>query len=122
MELTREYFDKQIGSLASKNDIDKLNQRVDGLPAHKDLANFATKDDLKKFATKDDLLRFATKDDLLELATKNDLGSVRSDIAEVKQLVQRIAEREDQDTRAILHDVADLRKRVTALERSSTPR
>src|SRR6185295_328053 len=73
MELTKEYFDQQLG-------------------------------------------RFATKDDLLELATKNDLGAVRSDIVEVKELVLAISEREDQDTRAVMRDVADLHRRVTALE------
>jgi len=74
MELTKEYFDQQLG-------------------------------------------RFATRDDLLELATKNDLGAVRSDIAEVKRLVQTIYEREDQDTRAVMRDVADLHRRVAALEK-----
>lgn len=63
------------------------------------------------------LARFATKDDLLELVTKNDLGAVRSDIAEVKRLVQTINEREDQDTRAVMRDVADLHRRVTAFEK-----
>jgi hypothetical protein len=74
MELTKEYFDQQLG-------------------------------------------QFATKNDLLELATKNDLGAVRSDIAEVKRLVQTINEREDQDTRAVMRDVADLHRRVAALEK-----
>jgi hypothetical protein len=107
MELTKEYFDQQLArfatkddllELAAKTDIDTISRRIDGLPAH------------------DDLEPFATKDDLLELATKNDLGAVRSDITEVKQLVQRINEREDQDTRAVMRDVADLHRRVAALE------
>ncbi|SRR6266404_325616 len=108
MELTKEYFDQQVGrfatkedllELATKTDIDTVNRRIDDLPTH------------------DDLERLATKDDLLELATKNDLGAVRSDITEVKELVQRINEREDQDTRAVMRDVADLHRRVTALEK-----
>jgi hypothetical protein len=101
MELTQEYLDKQIKNLVTKEDLDRR------------LANVATKDDLDKFAT---------KDDLLELATKSDLSAVHSDIGEIKQMVQKISEREDQDTRAILHDVADLKKRVTTLERSSSHR
>ena len=83
MELTKEYFDEQVGKLVTQQ------QAQD----------------------------FATKDDLLELATKGDLGAMRSDIADVKQVVQRIDQREDQDTRAILRDVADLQRRVSALER-----
>jgi len=83
MELTKEYFDEQVGKLVTKQ------QAQD----------------------------FASKDDLLELATKGDLGAMRSDIADVKQVVQRIDQREDQDTRAILRDVADLQRRVSALER-----
>lgn len=107
MELTKEYFDKQIRSLVSKEDLDQR------------LANVATKNDLERFATKDDLLRFATKDDLLELATKNDLASVRSDIAEVKELVERIDRRTDEDHRAALHDIDDLKRRVSVLEQSA---
>jgi hypothetical protein len=75
---------------------------------------------LSQLATKTDLERFATKDDLLELPTKNELRAVRSDIAEVKELVQRIDEREDQDTRAVLADIVDLKRRVSSLERPGT--
>lgn len=64
--------------------------------------------------------QLATQDDLLELATKSDLGAIRSDIAEVKALVQRIDKREDQDTRAVLRDIVDLNRRVSALERPAT--
>ena len=107
MELTQEYFDQQIRrfatkddllELATKADIEAVNRRIEGLPDHEYLE------------------RFATKDDLLELGTKNDLGAIRSEIAEVKQLIQRINEREDQDTRAVMRDVADLHRRVAALE------
>jgi hypothetical protein len=111
MELTKEHFDQQLKSLATKNDVNAIDQRVDSLPTHKEL---------EKFATKDDLLRFATKDDLLELATKNDLASVRTDIAEVKELVERIDKRTDEDLRAALHDISDLKGRVSILERSAT--
>jgi hypothetical protein len=74
-------------------------------------------DRLGNFATKEDLLALATKDDLLELTTKSDLGGLRSDIAEVKQVAELLNKREDEDTRAILRDVADLKRRVSALER-----
>lgn len=74
---------------------------------------------LKKLASKDDLLRFATKDDLLELATKTDLNSARDDIAEVKELVKRIDRRTDEDHRAALRDVEDLKRRVSVLEKSA---
>jgi hypothetical protein len=103
MELTKEYFDEQLKNLATKTD----------------LQNFATKENLANFATKDDLLRFATKDDLLELAAKTDLNSVRDDIAEVKELVKRIDRRTDQDHRAALHDIEDLKQRVSILEKSA---
>jgi hypothetical protein len=66
------------------------------------------------------LSQLVTKDDLLELPTRNDLRAVRSDIAEVKELVQRIDERDDQDTRAALRDIVDLNRRVSALERRAT--
>jgi hypothetical protein len=79
MELTREYFDKKLSNLA-------------------------------------------TKDDLLELATKNDLSAVRSDIADVKQSIQRLKKTEDEDIRGALRDLATLKKRVSVLERSSTHR
>lgn len=68
------------------------------------------------------LSELATKDDLLELPTKNDLRAVHSDIAEIRKLVQRIDEREDQDTRAVLRDIVDLNRRVSALERPATRR
>jgi hypothetical protein len=72
---------------------------------------------VSKLITKEQAQDFATKDDLLELATKNDLGSVRSDIAEIKAIVQRIDQRTDEDTRALGRDVADLKRRGSALER-----
>lgn len=99
MELTKEYFDQQLSQLPTKGDLQRIDKRIDALP------------------TQTDLERFATKDDLLELATKNDLRSVHSDIAEIKELVKRIDEREDQDTRAVMRDVTDLHRRVAALEK-----
>jgi predicted nucleic acid-binding Zn-ribbon protein len=108
MELTKDYFDEQLKSLATKKDISDIqsdvtaiNQRIDSLPTHADLE------------------KFATKDDLLELATKTDLNSVRDDIAEVKELVQRIDQRTDEDHRAALRDIADLKHRVSVLEKSA---
>ena len=79
MELTKEYFDKKLSSLA-------------------------------------------TKDDLLDLATKIDLSAIRSDIAGVKQAVERLKKTEDEDIRGALRAIAALKKRVTVLERSSTHR
>jgi hypothetical protein len=105
MELTKEHFDKQLKGLVRKSDLDKR------------FANVATKSDLKNFATKDDLRRFATKDDLLELVTKNDLGSVRDDVEAIKKMVTRIDQRTDEDTRALMRDVGELRRRVSVLER-----
>lgn len=92
MELTKEYFDEQLKRLV-------------------------TKEDAASFATKDDLLQFATKDDLLQMATHNDIAAVRLDITEVKDLVETINDREDQDTRAVMQDIINLKKRVSALER-----
>ncbi len=94
MDLTKEYFDEQIHRLV-------------------------TREQAANFATKADLHQFANKDDLLELATKNDLASVRSDIAEVKALVRRIDQRTDEDHRAALRDLTDLKHRVSTLERSA---
>lgn len=94
MELTKEYFDQQLKQLV-------------------------TKEDAKNFLSKEDAQLFVIKDDLLEIATKNDLGAVRSDITELKKLVQAIDERDDQDTRAALRDIVDLNRRVSALERSA---
>ncbi|MCL5667203.1 MAG: hypothetical protein M1383_05550 [Patescibacteria group bacterium] len=48
MELTREYLDKQLAKLATKDN----------------LTNLATKDELRNLATKDELRNLATKDDL----------------------------------------------------------
>lgn len=101
MDLTKEYFDEQLNSLATKNDVTAINKRIDSLPTHGDLE------------------KFATKDDLLELATKNDLASVRSDIAEIKEFVERIDRRTDEDHRAAIHDSADLKHRVSVLEKSA---
>ena len=115
MELTKEYFDQQLKNLVTKNDVSEIqndittvksdiktiNQRIDFLPTHKDLE------------------KFATKDDLLELATKNNLASVRSDIADVKELVEKIDRRTDEDHRAAIRDIADLKRRVSILEKST---
>jgi hypothetical protein len=59
-----------------------------------------------------------TKDDLLALPTKNNLRAVHSDLAEIKELVRRIDERDDQDTTAVLRDIVDLNRRVATVERS----
>src|SRR5438128_2477108 len=100
MELTKEYFDKHLKQLATKTDVEAINRRIDRLPTH------------------DDLAHFATKDDLLQVATHNDIAAVRLDITEVKDLVEIINEREDEDTRAIIRDLSDLKKRVVALEKA----
>jgi len=68
------------------------------------------------------LKNLATKDDLLELATKTDLSAVRSDIADVKEAVERLGKTEDEDIRGAFRDIALLKKRVSVLERSSTHR
>ena len=86
--LTKEYFDRKIGVLITK----------DGL--RKELKNFATKDDLKNFATKDDLKNFATKDDLNELAAMINRGfeeiirklDVRERVEKLEKKVGRIME------------------------------
>ena len=66
------------------------------------------------------LSNLATKDDLLELATKNDLALIRADLSEVKEKVNRIDFSTDEDHRAALHDIADLKTRMTALEQASS--
>lgn len=76
---------------------------------------------LSQLVTKEDAKAFATKDDLLEFPTKNDLAAARADITEIKELVQSIDERDDQDTRAVLRDIVDLNRRVSALERPAIP-
>jgi hypothetical protein len=90
MELTKEYFDEKLSQLVSKEDLD---QKLEGV---------------------------ATKDDLLQVATHNDIAAVRLDISEVKDLVDLINDREDQDTRAVMGDIVDLNRRVSALERPTT--
>jgi len=62
---------------------------------------------------------FATKDDLLELPTKQDFSSLKTAVDHIQEKVTRIDQRSDEDNRAALKDIVNLRKRVTALERHS---
>ena len=81
--LTKEYFDRKIGTLVTK----------DGLK--KELKSFATKDDLKNFATKDDLKNFAIKDDLKNFATKDDLGELAAMISRgFEEIIRKLDVRE----------------------------
>lgn len=57
MELTKEYFDKQIAKLATKDEIAKL----------------ATKEEISKLASKDQIAKLVTKEEIAKLATKEDL-------------------------------------------------
>ena len=76
--------------------------------------------ELSKEYFEQQLSNLATKDDLLELATKNDLKAIRDDVADVKAMVQRIDQRTDEDQRAALRDIDDLKSRISALERASS--
>jgi polyhydroxyalkanoate synthesis regulator phasin len=114
MELSQEYFDQVIKSLATKgdvlniqDDIASINQRIDTLPTHSDLTQFATKQDLE---------RFATKDDLLELATRTEMRSLKADVAEIKEIVQRNFKTAEEDIIAVIKDVEIIKNRVTKLE------
>src|SRR5262245_6183759 len=95
MELTKEYFDKQLKNLATKNDVSAINQRIDSLPTPKDLEKFATKDDLK------------------DLATKNELNEIKSDVADLKNFVQTnmVTKQELDDLREELPTRADFNGR-----------
>lgn len=82
----------------------------------------ATKKDLKGFATKDDLVamesrmdtKFATKDDFSRL--ENEISSVRinmatkSDIFEVKEMISRLDKRTDEDVKAVIKDVGNIKE------------
>jgi len=74
---------------------------------------------IKSLATKQDLERFATKDDLLELATKTELRSFTIDFADIKEIVQRIDRRTDEDIKAVIKDVEIVKNRVTKLEQKT---
>lgn len=63
------------------------------------------------------LEKLATKDDLLELPTKQDFNSLKTAVDDIQEKVTRIDQRTDEDTRAALKDIVNLRTRVTALER-----
>ncbi len=98
--LTKEYFDKKIGTLVTKDELKK------------ELKNFATKDDIKSFATKDDLKNFATKDDLKNFATKNDLKNfaTKDDLNELAAMINRGFEE-------VIRKL-DVRERVEKLEKN----
>jgi len=95
--LTREYFDRKIGALVTK---DGLKKELRDLVTKGDIKNFATKDDLKNFATKDDIKNFATRDDLNELAAMISRGfeeiirklDVRERVERLEKKVSKIME------------------------------
>ncbi len=58
----------------------------------------------------------ATKDELLELVTKTGLEPLKSDIADIKEIVMRIDKRTDEDLKAVIKDVENTKKRVVKLE------
>jgi gas vesicle protein len=62
------------------------------------------------------LKNVATKDDLLELPTKTEVRAMKDDIAEIKEIVKRVDRRTDEDTKAVMKDVANLQTRVRKLE------
>ncbi len=74
--------------------------------------------ELSKEYFEQQLSNLATKDDLLELATKNDLGSIRDDSKQGKARGSRMDQRTDEDQRAALRDIADLKTRLSVLERA----
>lgn len=82
-ELTKQYFDKQLGKLATKEELNKL----------------ATKEDLKKLATKEEIIKLDTKignldtkieTEIANLAriTKNGLEEIKRDLDVRKEVDQ----------------------------------
>jgi hypothetical protein len=53
------------------------------------------------------------------LPTRTAVRALKDDIIEIKEIVQRIDQRTDEDTRAIIKDVADLKTRVVRLEKKA---
>ena len=83
MELTKEYFDEQLKNLATKNDVNVINQRIDSLPTHTDLEKFATKDDLddlKKFLDENMVTKQELQDLREELPTRADFNQLQTSV------------------------------------------
>lgn len=95
MELTQEYFDEQLSSLATSI-------------AH----NMATKADLYE-------LHEASKIDMQEI--RDSLVGVmasKADVTEIKSMLERIDRRTDEDVRATVKDVMQLKKDVAMIKQS----
>src|SRR3989338_1973267 len=121
-ELTKEYFDEVVKGLATVDMVKGLAtvEMVKGLATVEMVKGLATVEMVKGLATKDDItairLEMATKDDLLELATRAALANVQSTVKEIKEKVDRLDKRSDEDVRAVIKDVEGHEKRITKLE------
>jgi DNA polymerase III delta prime subunit len=114
MELTREYFDKQLQKLATKESLSATREALKELATN--TRGLATKEALTDLATKDALKDLATKDDLKELAKSEELIAVREELVDIKKWIKRIDVRDDEDTKALFKDLSALKKKVDTLE------
>jgi hypothetical protein len=83
MELTKEYFDEQLKNVATKNDVNAINQRIDSLSTHTDLEKFAVKDDLdhlKKFLDENMVTKQELQDLREELPTRADFNQLQTSV------------------------------------------
>lgn len=117
MELTKEHFEKTLnqalGKLVTKDD---FNHALSKLVTKEGLENT-----LSKFVTKGYLKQ--TIKDLLEelkaeLASKSEITTLRVDIIELKQLVEKVNKRDLEDSNAFKSLVLGHGRRIAKLEES----
>ena len=83
MELTQEYFDQQLGLLAS---------HLDNLPTKADLGSLEARVD--------------------ELPTKSDFAALKQTVNDIQETVTRIDTRSDEEIRAAYKDIAQIKKHL----------
>lgn len=110
MELTQEYFDHVIKGLATKQDLEAL----------------ATKEEVKGLATKDEILQLegrlneriiALDERIDELPTRQEFRTLQAQLTEVQGTVDRINERDLNDSDAFASTFVKHDQRITKIEK-----
>ena len=116
MELTKEYFDEQIGKLATRSDLEPFSTKEDLAELRTDVGSL--KSDMQSVKTdvatlKDDVTGLKT--DIIAL--QDDMRSVKNDLSEIKQTLAELNQRDKEDSDAFAKTLVKHDERLTHLEK-----
>lgn len=115
MELTKEYFDQQLGNLATKGDLEQLGGKEDLNALKTDISEL--KSDVSELKTdvtglKTDIQ--SVKTDIVAL--QDDVRSVKSTLQEINQTLTNLDKRDTEDSNAFAKTLVKHDERLNIVE------